>query len=74
MEAARSALTTSAVARGGVYPNFNSRFDFWPLETASGQKVAVGLAFDPDERPARPDELVNIVVRLLGLALERQRA
>jgi K+-sensing histidine kinase KdpD len=71
LEAARSALTTGAAARGGVYPNVASRFDFWPLETAYGQKIAVGLAFDPDERPARPDDLINIVVRFLGLALER---
>ena len=74
LEAALSALTTGAAARGGVYPNVASRFDFWPLETAYGQKAAVGLAFDPDERPARPDDLINIVVRLLGLALERQHA
>jgi K+-sensing histidine kinase KdpD len=72
LEAARSALTTGAVARGGVYPNLTSRFDFWPLETSYGQKAAVGLAFDPDERPARPDDLINIIVRILGLALERQ--
>lgn len=74
LEAARSALTSGAAARSGVYPNLTSRFDFWPLETASGQKAAVGLAFDPDQRPARPDDLVNIVVRLLGLALERHHA
>jgi two-component system sensor histidine kinase KdpD len=74
LEAARSALRTGAVARGGVYPNHTSRFDFWPLETAYGQKIAVGLAFDPDERPAKPDDLINIVVRVLGLALERQHA
>jgi K+-sensing histidine kinase KdpD len=74
LEAAQSALASGAAARGGVYPNFNSRFDFWPLETAHGQKAAVGLAFDPDERPASPDDLVNIVVRVLGLALEHQRA
>ena len=74
LEAARSALTTGAVARGGVYPNLTSRFDFWPLETSYGQKAAVGLAFDPDERPARPDDLINIIVRILGLALERQQA
>ena len=74
LEAARSALTTGAVARSGVYPNLTSRFDFWPLETADGQKAAVGLAFDPDERPARPDDLVDIVARVLGLALERHHA
>ncbi len=74
LEAVRSALTTGAAARSGVYPNLTSRFDFWPIETSYGQKAAVGLAFDPDERPARPDDLVNIVVRVLCLALERQHA
>jgi K+-sensing histidine kinase KdpD len=74
IEAARSALATGAVARGGVYPNFTSRFDFWPLETSYGQRAAVGIAFDPDERPSSPDELVNVVVRILGLALECQHA
>jgi hypothetical protein len=73
LEAVRSALTTGAAARAGVYPNVTSRFDFWPLETSRGQKAVVGLAFDTDERPARPDDLINIVVRLLGLALGRQR-
>lgn len=74
LEAARSALTTGDVARGGVYPNINSRFDFWPLETSYGQKAVLGLAFDADERPARPDDLINVVVRVLGLVLERQQA
>jgi K+-sensing histidine kinase KdpD len=73
LEAARSAVTTGAVARSGVYPNLTSRFDFWPFETAFGQKVAVGLAFDPDERPANPEDLVHIVVRVLGLAIERDQ-
>ena len=74
LEAARSALTTGAVAHGGVYPNFTSRFDFWPLETSYGQKAALGIAFDPDERPRRPDDLINVVVRVLGLVLDRQHA
>jgi K+-sensing histidine kinase KdpD len=29
LEAARSSLATGTVARGGVYPNLASRFDFW---------------------------------------------
>jgi K+-sensing histidine kinase KdpD len=74
LEAARLAVTTGGVARGGVYPNFTSRFDFWPLETAFGQKAALGIAFDPNERPARPEDLVNIVVRILALVLERDQA
>ena len=72
LEAARSSLATGTVARSGVYPNLASRFDFWPVETAEGQKAAIGLAFDPDERPSAPDALVNIVVRVLALVLDRQ--
>ena len=60
--------------RGDVYPNLASRFDFWPVQTAEGPKAVIGLAFDPDERPAAPDTLVNIVVRVLALVLERQHA
>jgi len=74
LEAARSSLATGTVARGGVYPNLASRFDFWPVETAEGQNAVVGLAFDPDERPSAPDTLVNIVVRILALVLDRQHA
>jgi len=74
LEAARSSLATGTVMRSGVYPNLASRFDFWPVQTAEGQNAAIGLAFDPDERPAAPDTLVNIVVRVLALVLERQHA
>lgn len=72
LEIARSSLTTGAVMRSGVYPNLASRFDFWPVETAVGQKAVIGLAFDPDARPAKPDALVDVVVRVLSLALDRQ--
>ena len=72
LEAARSSLATGTVMRSGVYPNLTSRFDFWPVETAEGQKAVIGLAFDPDERPSAPDALVDIVVRVLALVLDRQ--
>jgi K+-sensing histidine kinase KdpD len=74
LEAARSSLATGTVMRSDVYPNLASRFDFWPVQTAEGQNAVIGLAFDPDERPATPDTLVNIVVRVLALVLERQHA
>ena len=74
LEAARSSLSTGTVMRSDVYPNLASRFDFWPVQTAEGQKAVIGLAFDPDERPAAPDTLVNIVARVLALVLERQHA
>jgi K+-sensing histidine kinase KdpD len=74
LEAARSSLATGTVMRSGVYPNLTSRFDFWPVETAEGQNAVIGLAFDPDERPAAPDTLVNIVMPVLALMLDRQHA
>jgi K+-sensing histidine kinase KdpD len=74
LEAARSSLATGTVMRSDVYPNLASRFDFWPVETAEGPNAVIGLAFDPDERPAAPDTLVNIVVRVLALVLDRQHA
>jgi hypothetical protein len=74
LEAARSSLATGTVVRSGVYPNPDSRFDFWPVETAGGPNAVIGLAFDPDERPATPDTLVNIIMRILALVLDRQHA
>jgi K+-sensing histidine kinase KdpD len=73
LEAARSSLEVGAVIRSGVYPDLASRYDFWPVKMDQGQNAVIGLAFDPDERPAAPDTLVNIVVRILVLVLERQR-
>src|ERR1700682_2735452 len=72
LEAARSSLATGTVVRSGVYPDLASRFDFWPVGTAEGHNAVIGLAFDPDERPSAPDALVNIVVRVLALVLDRQ--
>lgn len=74
LDAARSSLATGAVVRSGIWPNLASRFDFWPVETAEGQSAVIGLAFDPDERPSASDTLVNIVVSVLALALDRQHA
>ncbi|MGH6806358.1 MAG: hypothetical protein ACREEJ_05820 [Ensifer adhaerens] len=38
-----------------------------------GQGAVIGLAFDPDERPATPDTLIGIVAGVLALALDRQQ-
>lgn len=73
IEAARSSLATGLVVRGGIYPALDSRFDFWPVTTtAGGPHAAIGLAFDPDERPPAPSMLVDVVGRFLALALDRQ--
>ena len=72
LEAALSSLETGGAVRSGVYPNLASRFDFWPVETADGQTAVIGLAFDPDERPSRPDTSVMIAASVLALVLDRQ--
>jgi len=72
LEAARSSLATGVAIRSGVYPNLASRFDFWPVATG-GHDAVIGLAFDPDERPSKPDALVGIVARLLAPVLRRQQ-
>lgn len=74
LEAARSSLAAGTVARSGAYPNLASRFDFWPVDLAGGEKAVIGLAFDPDERPSAPGALVDIVRKVLALVLERQYA
>ena len=74
LEAARSSLATGTAMRSGVYPNVASRYDFWPVATAHGQNAVIGLAFDPDERPSKPDALISIIVRILALVLDRQHA
>lgn len=71
IEAARSSLATGLVSPAGVYPALASRLDFWPVTTAVGPGAAIGVAFDPDERPPAPATLVDIVGRFLALALER---
>lgn len=72
LEAARSCLVTGTILRGGVYPHPESRFDFWPVEAVDGHRAVIGLAFDPEERPATPDAQVTVVANILALALDRQ--
>lgn len=72
LEAARTSLATGLVVRAGAYPAEASRYDFWPVAAETGPSAAIGLAFDPDERPQDAAALVGIVGRLLALALDRQ--
>jgi K+-sensing histidine kinase KdpD len=71
-EAAESSLANRRPVIAGVYPFDASRFDFWPIVSPAGQKAVIGLAFDPDERPATPGTLVEIVGSLFALALDSQ--
>ncbi len=72
MEAAQSSLATSRPVPAGIYPFDASRLDFWPVSTPAGQRAVIGLAFDPDERPAKPGIAVETVAGVLALALDRQ--
>jgi K+-sensing histidine kinase KdpD len=69
-EAAQSSLANRRPVRAGVYPFDASRFDFWPVVSPAGQEAVMGLAFDPDERPAAPGTLVEIVGNTFALALD----
>lgn len=69
--AALSSLAMGTVMRAGVYPTLTSRLDFWPVPTSTGKQAVIGLAFDPDDRPAAPETLVEIVACFLTLALDR---
>jgi K+-sensing histidine kinase KdpD len=71
VQAAQSALATATVVHGGVFPDLDSRFDFWPVGTAERRNAVIGLAFDPNERPVAPDALVGTVSTVLALALDR---
>ena len=71
IETARSSLETGGPVRSGVYPDLASRFDFWPVQSAQGQTAVIGLAFNPDERPAAPDGPARTVASILALALDR---
>jgi K+-sensing histidine kinase KdpD len=74
IEAAKSAWNSRLAVTGGVYPYDESRFDFWPVATASGQQAIIGVAFDPDRRPANPDGMMDIVALVFGTAIDRYRA
>ena len=74
IEAAKSAWDSRLAVTGGVYPYDESRFDFWPVATASSQRAIIGVAFDPDRRPANPDGMMDIVALVFGTAIDRYRA
>ncbi|WP_298879409.1 DUF4118 domain-containing protein [uncultured Bradyrhizobium sp.] len=71
LEAALLCLEDGSVVRSGVYPNLTSRFDYWPVQRGQRQSAVIGVAFDRDERPLRPDAPVEIVASVLALALDR---
>ncbi|MFS8112338.1 DUF4118 domain-containing protein [Rhizobium jaguaris] len=74
IDAAKTASASNAVVAGGVYPFDKSRFDFWPARTTSDRTIVIGVAFDPERRPANPDATVEIVALMLGATIDRCEA
>ncbi|WP_077967513.1 DUF4118 domain-containing protein [Ensifer adhaerens] len=70
LDAALSSAATGTVQLAEVYPE--SRFDFWPVSTASDQRAVLGLAFDAAGRPDAPETLIDVVRSILTLALDRR--
>jgi K+-sensing histidine kinase KdpD len=69
LAAAQSSLEQGHRVRAGVYPFDASRFDFWPIIARNQKPVVLGLAFDAQEYPERPDLFIVVLGQLLALAL-----
>ncbi|MGZ2385553.1 K+-sensing histidine kinase KdpD [Rhizobium brockwellii] len=70
-EAARTALTSQSIVNAGVYPFDESRFDFWPAQSSNNRAVVIGVAFDPERRPANADATVGMMVLVLAATIDR---
>lgn len=70
-DAATAALSAHGAVRGGVYPDDQSRLDFWPVRVADRSVAVIGIALPSDERPPLPDQSVDVVRNLLALAIDR---
>ncbi|CAK12411.1 DUF4118 domain-containing protein [Rhizobium johnstonii] len=73
-EAARTAMTSQSIVNGGVYPFDESRFDFWPAQSSTNRAVVIGVAFDPERRPANPDATVGMMGLVLAATIDRCNA
>lgn len=69
-DAAASCLSAGTAQRGGVYPHDGSRMDFWPVQSGGRSVAVIGVAL-PDERPALPEQTVDVVRALLAPAMAR---
>lgn len=74
VEAVRTALTSKAIVNGGVYPFDQSRFDFWPSQISINRAVVIGVAFDPERRPANPGAAIETMSLMLGATIDRSDA
>ncbi len=73
-DAAHSALSTGTTVHSGVYPDLQSRFDFWPVMTGGSAVAVIGVVFPPDERPALADMSIDVVRSLFAMAMSRKNA
>jgi len=74
VEAVRTALTSKSTINGGVYPFDQSRFDFWPAQISTKRAVVIGVAFDPERRPANPGATIEMMALMLGATIDRSDA
>jgi K+-sensing histidine kinase KdpD len=74
-EAAKGALAASSHMRGQTYPHDQSRFDMWPVATATECQYVLGVDFGRAayERPADADRVVEIVAAYVVTNLARAR-
>ncbi|OCJ08138.1 hypothetical protein A6U87_12895 [Rhizobium sp. AC44/96] len=73
VDAAREACASQTCVEAGVYPFDQSRFDFWPVRTRSERKTILGVAFDPDRRPAHTDAAMSMIALMLGATIDRHQ-
>ncbi|WP_037076964.1 DUF4118 domain-containing protein [Rhizobium mesoamericanum] len=73
IDAARAASASNAMVAAGVYPFDQSRFDFWPVQAAVDRTIVIGVAFDPQHRPANPDATIETVALILAATIDRYK-
>jgi K+-sensing histidine kinase KdpD len=69
-DAACSALSSHVNTRGETYPYERTYFDFWPVSTRAGNCVlGVDFAHAARERPASPEQIIEVVAAYVAAAL-----
>lgn len=68
LEAAQWSLTSNKPTRGETYPFDRAEFDFWPVLTGAGRRLALGVKITGarDGRPAGPDRYVDLIAGYLA--------
>lgn len=73
-EAAQWAASHGTHVQGGVYPFGEARFDMWPVDAASDQKIVLGVDFSTGDagRPGGLETVTDLVAGYLAAALDRR--